>query len=303
MTVSVVIPCFNAQRFIEQTLRSVLDQSHPPLEILVIDDGSIDRSPTLAESFGSPVRVIRQPNRGAQIARNRGIEEAQGQWIAFLDADDLWLPTKLERQLAIAGDSNGAVCCANYVTTSFPLDGTETIWRPTRASLVPDAFLRRNPPFQTSGLMVHRSRKARFPDWADAAEELLYILDLMRECTIEICDEPLSIYRIHSDSIVRSSIDRDCRAHAAASRWVEARRHDLGETTWSRYKAIVSETLLDSTRTAVEKRNWNKLRVIQDYVRNRSDVQTASEILAAPAYPRFLYKAKDAFRALAGSHR
>lgn len=297
-TVSVVIPCYNAARFIGETLRSAVNQTHAPLEIIVIDDGSTDSSIQVAESFCSPVRVVRQANRGPQFARNRGIAEARGEWIAFLDADDLWMPAKLERQLSVAADTNSAVCCANYVTSVIPLDGTETIWRPTRDSLIPESFLWREPPFQTSGLMVHRSRKARFPEWADAAEELLYILDLMREGTIVICDEPLTVYRIHPQSLCRTTLDRDCRAHAALSRWVELHRADLGENTYVRYKGIVSETLLISARRAVHKRHWNKLKTIQEYVRGQPDVSTTRDILAKPDYPEFLYAAKDLVRSL-----
>src|SRR5262249_59293001 len=97
-TISVVIPCYNGARFLRETLASVLAQTLPPLEVLVIDDGSTDDSGAVAESFGPPVRVIRQPNQGESVARNRGIEEAKGEWVGFLDADDLWNPDKLERQ-------------------------------------------------------------------------------------------------------------------------------------------------------------------------------------------------------------
>ena len=65
----------------------------------MIDDGSTDQSAAIAASYGPPVRVISQTNQGESIARNRGIEEARGSWIAFLDADDIWLPEKLERQI------------------------------------------------------------------------------------------------------------------------------------------------------------------------------------------------------------
>ena len=105
-TVSVVIPCYNGERFIGDTLRSALAQTHAPLEVLVVDDGSKDGSAALAESFGPPVRVIRQPNQGESVARNRGMTEAVGDWIAFLDADDAWHPEKTARQLAALGPAD-----------------------------------------------------------------------------------------------------------------------------------------------------------------------------------------------------
>lgn len=111
-SVSVVIPAYNAAAFLAEAVASALGQSRPPLEVIVIDDGSTDGSPAIARGVGSRVRVISQENRGAAAARNRGIEAASGEWIAFLDADDLWVPTKLEEQLAFL--ESHAECAAVY---------------------------------------------------------------------------------------------------------------------------------------------------------------------------------------------
>lgn len=94
-SVSVVIPAFNAERFLAGAIQSALSQSVPPLEIIVVDDGSTDRTAEVAERFGPPVRCARQENGGPSAARNRGIREARGEFIAFLDADDRWLPVHL----------------------------------------------------------------------------------------------------------------------------------------------------------------------------------------------------------------
>lgn len=97
-SVSVVIPAYNAEAFIGKALESVLAQTCPPLEVLVIDDGSTDGTAALAAA--SPgVRCLRQANAGVSAARNRGIDEARGQFVAFLDADDTWEPEKLATQL------------------------------------------------------------------------------------------------------------------------------------------------------------------------------------------------------------
>jgi hypothetical protein len=95
--ISIITPCYNGARFLADTLASAASQTHPPLEIIVIDDGSTDGSAEIAERFGPPVRVIRQPNRGESVARNRGLSEARGSHVLFLDADDLLAPGALAR--------------------------------------------------------------------------------------------------------------------------------------------------------------------------------------------------------------
>lgn len=95
--VTVVIPAHNAVPTLAESLRSIEAQTLPPAEVLVIDDGSTDGTAELAESFGA--RVLRQPNRGVSAARNRGIRKARQPFIAFLDADDVWMPDKIARQM------------------------------------------------------------------------------------------------------------------------------------------------------------------------------------------------------------
>jgi glycosyltransferase involved in cell wall biosynthesis len=94
--VTVVIPVYNAERFIREALDSVRAQTMQPAEVLVVDDGSTDRSGVIAEAWGA--RVLRQQNRGNSSARNAAIRATSQPWIAFLDADDVWEPQKLEYQ-------------------------------------------------------------------------------------------------------------------------------------------------------------------------------------------------------------
>ena len=109
--VSCVIPVFNGERYLTEALGSVLRQTRAPIEIIVVDDGSTDDTPRILEGMGDRITTVRQANAGPSAARNRGIEKARGDYVAFLDADDLWLPAKTETQLrCFERDPRLAVC-------------------------------------------------------------------------------------------------------------------------------------------------------------------------------------------------
>lgn len=100
--VSVVIPAFNAAWCVCRAIESVVTQNYRPLEVIVIDDGSTDETPRLLDDYGNEIiRVIHQSNRGLSGARNTGIQDARGEYVAFLDADDWWLPGKLDAQVEL----------------------------------------------------------------------------------------------------------------------------------------------------------------------------------------------------------
>jgi glycosyltransferase involved in cell wall biosynthesis len=110
--VSVIVPAWNAEKTLAQTLESAASQTHRHLEILIVDDGSTDATAAIAERFcavDERARLIRKSNGGQSSARNRGIEEARGAWIAPLDADDLWHPEKIERQLRTFAETSSQV--------------------------------------------------------------------------------------------------------------------------------------------------------------------------------------------------
>jgi glycosyltransferase involved in cell wall biosynthesis len=98
--ISCIVPVFNGERYLGQALDSILLQTYRPIEVIVIDDGSTDGMRQLVTSYGDRVRYFWQPNAGPPRARNFGLRLAQGEFVAFLDADDLWLPDKLSFQMA-----------------------------------------------------------------------------------------------------------------------------------------------------------------------------------------------------------
>jgi glycosyltransferase involved in cell wall biosynthesis len=99
--VSVIIPVRDGERYLAEAIESVLRQTCPVLEVIVVDNGSKDRSRRVAEQFGGPVQVVSEPIPGAARARNAGLRVASGELVAFLDADDLWKPSKLAKQAGV----------------------------------------------------------------------------------------------------------------------------------------------------------------------------------------------------------
>ena len=111
--VSVIIPAYNAGQCIGRAIDSVLGQSYPDYEIVVVDDGSTDDTAEVVRQYGDKVRYIHQKNAGVAVARNAGIAAARGDWIAFLDADDEWLPAKLKAQMDLLARNPELPWCAS----------------------------------------------------------------------------------------------------------------------------------------------------------------------------------------------
>jgi glycosyltransferase involved in cell wall biosynthesis len=119
--VTVVIPAYNAEATLAETLESLFAQTFADFEAIVVDDGSVDGTIRVAESFGDQrLRALSIPNGGVSRARNHAVAQAQGEFVAFLDADDLWEPHKLERQLAVLDAQPSAGLC---VTGAIRIDG------------------------------------------------------------------------------------------------------------------------------------------------------------------------------------
>ena len=115
--VSILTPCYNGERFLADTIESVLGQTYPNWEMIIVDDGSSDRTPEIAGNYAlrdARIQLIRQSNAGTACARNAAMRRARGRFIALLDADDLWEPVFLEKQLSFM-DRTRAICvCSAY---------------------------------------------------------------------------------------------------------------------------------------------------------------------------------------------
>lgn len=201
-SVGVVIPAFNAERFISDAIASVLAQSHAHLECVVIDDGSTDDTAAVAEGFGDRVRVIRQPNRGVSAARNRGVDETTAPFLAFLDADDCWLPRRLELGLAFLRDAaplQAVVCGTQVVDESRrPLRILRQDAHPTPYDLL---LCRATLVSASSNLLITRTcfeAAGRFDDRLSTSADWALSFRLIARGSLGSIPEPLVEYRLHS---------------------------------------------------------------------------------------------------------
>ena len=116
--VSIITPMYNSEAYIEETIKSVIDQSYDKWEMLIIDDGSIDNSINIVKGYvkrDKRIKLIeKEKNQGAAITRNIGIKESIGRYIAFLDSDDLWMPTKLEDQIIFMTNNKAVLSYSSY---------------------------------------------------------------------------------------------------------------------------------------------------------------------------------------------
>lgn len=174
--VSVIIPVYNGERYLRAAIESVLAQNVCPVEIIAVDDGSTDASQAVAREFMPMVQVITQSNRGASAARNSGVTLARGDFLAFLDADDLWLPDKLQRQLPVLCDDPAVTMVFGQVEQFYSpeLSATATLpdlgERHTLNGLHVGAMLIRRTAFDQVGPFDPQWQVAHFIEWYNRAQ-------------------------------------------------------------------------------------------------------------------------------------
>lgn len=165
--ISVVIPAFNAEPYLAEAIQSVLAQGIPGIQVVVVDDGSTDGTAEVAAGFGAQVALIRQPNAGIGAARNAGVERAVGNFLAFLDADDVWPAGSLASRLAVL-DADAEADGVFGSVQEFR-DGGEDL--PSKAGGVAGALLVRRAKYEVVGRFGQDLRVGEFIDWMARAQE------------------------------------------------------------------------------------------------------------------------------------
>lgn len=203
-TVSVVIPAYNAERFIRKTLDSVLAQTYPVWEVIVVDDGSSDGTCALVESYGPPVRLLRQKNAGPSTARNFGTRKSSGELVAYLDADDAWHPQKTARQVKALQGNPKAVLCYTGLLNFNEEEGIEFASAPTPLDRLRSELRIRNPRIVPSSVLVRRSAYDAFPGFDPAlkgSEDWDFAIAMLDLGPFVVLEEPLTLYRIASTGL------------------------------------------------------------------------------------------------------
>lgn len=208
--ISCIVPVFNGERYLAEALESIFAQTHRPIEIIVIDDGSTDGTPDVAARFKSSIKYIRQTNAGPPAARNRGLSEAESDFIAFLDADDLWHPEKLARQLRQFETHANLDVSIAYIQ-NFWVAGLKD----EEARLRREASSETGPGYGMQTMMIRRQLCDRIGGLdsnflhRDAIDWLLRASDQGAE--IDILPQVLVYRRIHEHNLSRrrSSVDRE----------------------------------------------------------------------------------------------
>ncbi|OUL33346.1 glucosyl transferase [Nostoc sp. T09] len=218
--VSVIIPVYGVEKYIAATVQSVLDQTYKNFELLIIDDASPDRSIEICQQFtDSRIKIIHQANRGLAGARNTGIRHAQGEYLAFLDADDLWLPEKLEQHISHL--ENSPAVGVSFSRSAF-IDETGkslgTYQMPKLKEITTPYLLCRNPVGNGSAAVIRTEvfEAIKFQDNLHGTIEDFYFDEHFRrtedlECWIRISiktdwqiegiPEALTLYRVNSDGL------------------------------------------------------------------------------------------------------
>ena len=211
-SITVIVPVYNSERWVKDCIDSVLSQTCRPLEIIVVNDGSTDGSLRILESFGDRLVILTQPNSGAAVARNRAADIAKGNWLAFIDSDDVWDGDKLERQMAVLEmhpEAVGVYCNKRFIDASGKVikesDACETYW-PSGQAFLPLLISRTVNGFSPSQAIVKRVNYldvGGFPEVQRHAEDWSLWLKLALTDPILYMVDPLVSYRRHPNSVSR----------------------------------------------------------------------------------------------------
>jgi glycosyltransferase involved in cell wall biosynthesis len=233
--ISVVIPAFNREKTIDYCLRSVLAQTYSPFEILVVDDGSSDNTTHIVLSLDNPrIRLIcHESTKGAQAARNTGIDKAKGDWIAFLDSDDEWYPEKLSKQVAVLESRNWdeRVVVHGDMDRYYPDTQLKTHWKlPIITGKDCYATLLRSPGPLFPALLISKTALLEIgllDENVPSYQEWDTSIRLAKICEFIHLRESLAVYWLHGGETISKDRRRDVTGYQFV---IEKHRNEIEKT-------------------------------------------------------------------------
>lgn len=228
--ISIIVPVYNAEKFIRETVQSVLDQTYKDFELLLVDDCSKDRSVEVIESIEDErVVLLRQEhNAGAYAARNRGLKEAKGRYIAFLDSDDCWEPCKLEHELAFMECENAGFVFTGYEFADENCKGTGKIVRVPHTITFKQALS--NTTIFTSTVLIDREK----------------IPDELIEMPCIASEDTATWWRILKAGHVGYGLDENLVRYRRSSNSLSANKFVALKRIWGLYREIAGLSVISS---------------------------------------------------------
>ena len=247
--ISVIIPCYNSGTHLAQAIDSVLAQTCPASEIIVVDDGSTDDSPAIMARYGDRIRVVRQANAGLPAARNAGIQAATGEWLAFLDADDWWHPDFLLKTAQVLESSDAALAYSGWQNVGAP--------PPYHDPYVPEDYEQAEPSkavrlMRSTGWPVHAALTRRdvlfeaglFNPALKSCEDFDLWLRVALTHRIARVPEVLAFYRFHPGQMSRNQARIALTHYQVQKTFLHKHPDILGTRDRTLHRAITSGELL-----------------------------------------------------------
>ncbi len=278
MKITVGIPCFNAERWIAQAIQSALDQRDVEAEVIVVDDGSTDGSVGIAKNFGERVKVIEGGRSGANHARNLVLQNAAGEWVQYLDADDYLEPMKVSTQLREAnGGSDADVLYSSVWIETWNDDSSSR----TVSESSPDAdiftqWIRWHIP-QTGGCLWRHEALARIGGWKEGQpccqEHELYLRALVAGLRFQFTPTPGAVYRIWSEQTlcrkdpllvirIRTGLFDTLLTHLAKKKLLtEIHRRELGRACFEMARTFANHDLAGAAAYHAERKAKGLIRL------------------------------------------
>jgi glycosyltransferase involved in cell wall biosynthesis len=250
--ISCIVPVYNGEKYLAEAIESILTQSYQPLEVIIVDDGSTDETPQVVAGFKDRVVYLEQSNRGPSATPNLGVSASQGDFVAFLDPDDLWHPEKLARQMACFEARPELDLCVSHVQLFWvsELEGEA-------ARLRHRARVNTVPGYTSGTLLTRRTFFDAVGDYeaslwfGDATDWFLRAAD--RGAVMELLPDVLLYHRMHVTNLTRRRIDasRD-EFLGIVKRSLDTRRQDGQRLKPVQFPRSSGRVSMDETEIAIK---------------------------------------------------